>query len=76
MSVPEIIQLNKLQRYENNDLFVNIVSIIKLVNPDLWLKEEVDEEPVVAPTNDISTKNTSYLAALQHLGITQKILNK
>ena len=76
MSVPEIIQLNKLQRYENNDLFVNIVSIIKLVNPDLWLKEEVDEEPVVAPTNDISPKNTSYLAALQHLGIAQKILNK
>ena len=29
------------------------------------------EEPAVAPTYDISTKNVCYLAALQNIGITQ-----
>ena len=56
MSVPEIIQLNQLQRYKNNDLFVNIVSIIKSVKTALWLNEGGHEEPVVATTYDISIK--------------------
>ena len=64
VSVQEIIQLNKLQRYANNDLFVNVASINKSVNPALRLKEGGDEEPVVASTYDISTKNRSYLAAI------------
>ena len=67
----EIIQLTKLQSYANNDLFVNVVSRIKSFNPELWLEEGGYEEPVVAPTYDIYTKNASYLAALQHIGITQ-----
>ena len=29
------------------------------------------KEPVVAPTNDLSEKNVSYLAALQDIGNTQ-----
>ena len=38
VSVPEIIPLTKIQRYAKNDLFVKVVSIIKSVNPELWLK--------------------------------------
>ena len=71
MSVPEIISLNKLQSYANNDLFVNIYSVIKSVKPAILLKEGADNEGVVPPTNDISNKNVCYLSALQHLGITQ-----
>ena len=40
------------------------------------MKEVGDEEPVVNPTDDVHTKNVSYLAALQHLGITQKNTEK
>ena len=39
VSATEIIQLAKLQRYANDDLFVNIVSVIKSVKPSLWLAE-------------------------------------
>ena len=67
VSVPEIIPLNKLQRYANNDIFVNVHSIIKSIKPALCMKEVGDEEPVVDPTDDISNKNMSYLAALQHI---------
>ena len=37
--VKEIIPLTKLQRYANNDLFVNVVSIIKSIKSAIWLKE-------------------------------------
>ena len=70
MSVPEIITLTKIQRYANNDIFVNVVSRIKSVKPTIWMKEVSDNEEVVAPTDDISNKNVCYLAALKHLGIT------
>ena len=71
VSVPEIIPLTKLQKYANNDLFVNVVSRIKSVKSALWLKEGLYEEPSLAPTYDISNKTAYYLAALQNLGITQ-----
>ena len=70
VSVPEIIPLDKLQKYANNDLFVNVFSIIKSVNSELWLKEGGYEELAVASTDDIFIKNTFYLAALQNIGIT------
>ena len=70
MSVPEIILLAKLQKYTNNDLFVNLVSRIDWVKSALWMKERGDEEPEGAPTDNISNKNACYLAALQNLGIT------
>ena len=38
VSIPKIIQLTKIQRYANNDLFVNVVSSIKSFKPALWLK--------------------------------------
>ena len=41
------------------------------MKPELWLKEVAEDEPVVAPIAGISSKETSYLAALQHLGIAQ-----
>ena len=55
-SVTEIIQLTKLQMCENNGIFVNVVSRIKSVKPEIWMKEGGDEEPVVAPKYYISTK--------------------
>ena len=70
VSVPKIIQLTKLQRYANNDLFVIVISRIKSVKIAIWPKEGGDEEPVVAPTNDISNKNASYLGSLKNIGIT------
>ena len=39
VSVPENIPLNKLQKYAKNDLFVNVVSIIKSVKSATWLWE-------------------------------------
>ena len=54
VSVPEIIPLTKIQKYANNDLFVNFVSIIKSVKSSPWLKEGGYEEPSVAPTYDNS----------------------
>ena len=56
VSVPEIIPLTKPKKYANNDLFLNIVSRIKSVKSELWMKEGGDEEPAVAPTYDISKK--------------------
>ena len=35
VSVPEIIQLTKLQRYTNSDVFVNVFFIIQSVNPEI-----------------------------------------
>ena len=35
VSVPEIIPLTKFQSYANNDLFINVASIIKLVKKEL-----------------------------------------
>ena len=52
VSVSEIIPLTKLQRYANNDLFVNNVSRIKSVRPELWLKEGGYEETTVSTTYD------------------------
>ena len=72
VSVTENIPQTKLPKYANNDLFLNVVSIIKSVNPALWMKEGGDEEPAVAPTDEISKNNTCYLAALQNIGITQR----
>ena len=57
MSVPEIIPLTKLQKYADNDIFVNVVSIIKSVKSELWLKEGGDEEPAVVTIDYISNKN-------------------
>ena len=42
VSVPEIIPLTKLQRYANNDLFVNAVSRSKSFDPSIWMKEGAD----------------------------------
>ena len=56
MCVPEINPLNKLQKYANNDLFINVVSRIKSVKSELWSNEWGDEEPSVATTDDISKK--------------------
>ena len=39
VSVTEIIPLTKLQKYANNYLFVNLVSIIKSVKSELCMKE-------------------------------------
>ena len=70
VSIPEIIPLTKIQRYANNYIFVNVVSVINSVKPAIWLKEGADnEEPVVSPTYDISNKNVFYLAALQNIRI-------
>ena len=66
----EIIPLTKPKKYANNDIFLNVVSGIKSVKSELWLKEGVVEEPSVALTYDISNKTTCYLAAAQKLGIT------
>ena len=70
VSVQKIIPLTKLQKYANNDLFVNVVSIIKLAKSELCLKEGGHKEPEVYPTDDISNKNVCYLVPLQNLGIT------
>ena len=56
VSVPEIIPLNKLQRYANNDIFVSFVSVIKSVKSTLWLKEGGYEEPSVALKYDMYKK--------------------
>ena len=64
MSVPEIITLTKIQRYANNDIFVNVVSEIESVKLAIWMKEGSDNEEVVAPTYDISNKKLCYLLAL------------
>ena len=71
VSVPEIIQLTKLQMYANNDIFVTVVSRINSVNTANYLKEGADNEELLYPTDDISKKNVCYLSAPQHLGITQ-----
>ena len=34
----EIIHQAKLQKYENNDLFVSVISILKSVKTEMWLK--------------------------------------
>ena len=59
VSVTQIIPLTKLQKYENNDLFVNFVPRINSVKLELWLKERVDKESSVYPTYHISSK-TGY----------------
>ena len=76
MSVPEVIPLTKIQKYANNDMFVNVVSIIKPVKSALYMKEGVDKKSSVAATYDIYNKNACYLSALQNLGITKKKLKK
>ena len=66
MSVKEIIQQTKLQKYANNNLLLNVVSRINSVKTALCLKERGDEQPVVAPTDDIynifssTTKSWNY----------------
>ena len=42
VSVPEIIPLTKIQKYANNNLFVNAVSIIKSFKSELCLNEVGD----------------------------------
>ena len=76
VSVPEIILLNKLQRYAKNDIFVNVVSRIESVKLPIFMKEGADNAEVAAPTYDISNKNMCYLAELQHLGNTQNNTKK
>ena len=51
--------------------FVSVISTFNPVNPELWLKEGGDNEPVVAPIDGMSSKTTYYLSAIQHLGIVQ-----
>ena len=70
-SVPEIIPPTKLQKYANNDLFVNVVYVIKSVDSALWMEEVVEEEPEVSTADDISNEDGCYLAALQNIGITK-----
>ena len=43
-SIIEIIPLVKLQRYENNYLFVLFFNRIKSVKPSIWLKEIAENE--------------------------------
>ena len=76
VSVPQNIPLTKLQKYANNDLFVNVLSRIKSVNSTLWLKEGGDKEPPVAPADDISNKTACYSASLRRLELNKKILKK
>ena len=64
ISDPEIIHQAKLWKYENNYLFVSVVSIFKPFKPELWLKEGGDDKPVVSPIASMSFKSTSYLEAL------------
>ena len=71
MSVLEIIPLTKLQKCANDDLFINVVTIIKSVESALCLKEGGDEEPSAAPTYDIFNETACYLAALKNIGMTQ-----
>ena len=75
-NVPEIISLTKLQKYANNDLFVNVISRTNSVKSELCLKEGGDEEPQVAPIDKISNKNACYLSAFKNIRITQTILKK
>ena len=66
---PENIHQDKLRKYENDDLFVSVISIFELFKLELWLKEGGDDEPVVAPISGMSSKATYYLSALQQMGI-------
>ena len=54
----------QIQKYADNDLFVNADSIIKSVKSETWLKEGGYEEPSVASTDDISNETACYLAVL------------
>ena len=56
VSVPEIIPLTKLQKYANNYIFVNVVSIIDSVKSALCMKEGGDKEPAVTPIDNIPKK--------------------
>ena len=76
MSVTEIIPMTKLQKYANNDLFINIVSRIKSIKSALWLNEGEDEEASVTPTDDISNKTLCYLAAQKILELDKTIMKK
>ena len=67
----KIIPLTKLQKYANNDQFVNVFFRIKSVESALWLKEGGYEEPSVAPRYDIFNKTTCYLEVLKYLVIAQ-----
>ena len=40
VSIPAIIPLTKLQRYVNNNIFVNVVSVIKSVKPAIWIMKK------------------------------------
>ena len=75
MSVPENITLTRIQWYENNDIFVNFVFLIKSVNSVLYLNEGGYEEPSLAPIDDIYNKNACYLAALNNLGFIKTIVD-
>ena len=44
VNVLEVIPLAKLQKYANNDLFLNVVTIIKSFNSALWMKEGAYEQ--------------------------------
>ena len=64
MSVPEIIPLTQLQKYANNDIFVNVVFRIKSGKSALQMKEVGYEEPAVSTTYDILKNNECHLAEL------------
>ena len=68
---PEIIHQDKLWKYENNDLFVSVVSIFNPVKPALCLKEIGDDELVVSSNSGMYYKAAYYLAALQQMRIAQ-----
>ena len=72
VSVPEIIPLTKLQKYANNDLFVNFVSRINSFKSELCMKEGGDEEPAVAPIYDISKKSVLFSIITKYWNYTKK----
>ena len=51
----------RLQKYANNDLFLNVVSRIKSVKSALRLKKGGGWELAESLTDDISNKNVCYL---------------
>ena len=71
MSVSDIVPLTNLQKYAKNGLFVNIFTRIKSFKSEIYLKEWIYEEPLIAPTYDISNNTACYIVALKQFGIIQ-----
>ena len=76
VSVPEIIPLTKLQRYANNDLFINVFIGINSVKPALCMKEGVYEEPLLYSIYDIFKKMRLIYQHYNILELQKIIMNK